>query len=420
MLLCVVLDINGVPLITRSRGMATPSFPTLGLLSAVCTSCSEARHTLRMIRSSDAAVGFRTYEQTSLVIVCCTSSVDAEEEEVLTFLDRIHGSLVLLIGAAEFADQGGFAALERLKRQLRVCGELIDALMQDFEAGLESLASARLLLYTPEEHAEPLKRALAGFAGAAASSHACLRLRDRLCVATDDWWALPTEEQLLISRYLASLPPAAARDIPIYLPQTSPATPFRLVTALLGASEEAEAVLLCGPEADLDRLQRSAREFWAPVMGLVRQCAAAVPRGGFPANIAFDSGILAFALLHTRLRRIIFCGQAPLASRPPAGAGAGSTGRSAASGASAEVADGLPLLRVLLRSAGTMLRTEATPRGAYAAGAVHALADGFRLAAASRPPLQLYCLLAPAVPAAAVGPLVEETLAGLAEMAPFS
>lgn len=61
------------------------------------------------------------------------------------------------------------------------------------------------------------------FTDAAGSLHGCLTINSKVVVTTPEWLSLATKEQILLCHLISSLPPVAAgRDIPVYLPSTSP------------------------------------------------------------------------------------------------------------------------------------------------------------------------------------------------------
>lgn len=79
------------------------------------------------------------------------------------------------------------------------------------------------------------------------------------------WWELTTVEASAVFAFLRAQQGCSARDIPVFLPDTSPTVPalmlfpltsrqvpFRLVTASLMPG--AEVVVLCGPEPGLDEV----------------------------------------------------------------------------------------------------------------------------------------------------------------------
>ena len=57
---------------------------------------------------------------------------------------------------------------------------------------------------------------------AAGSVLGCLLVRDRIAVATERWWQLLAGEAVLLARFISTLAACTSRDIPVYLPRTSP------------------------------------------------------------------------------------------------------------------------------------------------------------------------------------------------------
>jgi hypothetical protein len=57
----VVINENGIPLISRTLGTTTPSFPAMGLLSALFSASRRAGATLQHLRTDGAVVAFRAY-----------------------------------------------------------------------------------------------------------------------------------------------------------------------------------------------------------------------------------------------------------------------------------------------------------------------------------------------------------------------
>lgn len=63
---------------------------------------------------------------------------------------------------------------------------------------------------------------LCGFAEASGTAFVSLMASGRVVAATESWWRLGTPEAVLLPWMVASLPPQAARDYPVYLPHGSP------------------------------------------------------------------------------------------------------------------------------------------------------------------------------------------------------
>ena len=66
------------------------------------------------------------------------------------------------------------------------------------------------------------------FCEAASSGYGCLLINGRVAVATGKWWALAAVELVLLRMLTASLPTCTSRDVPVFLPVTSPEVSERL------------------------------------------------------------------------------------------------------------------------------------------------------------------------------------------------
>ena len=60
------------------------------------------------------------------------------------------------------------------------------------------------------------------FCEAATSPYGCLVVCNKVAVATKKWWQLSAIELVLLNMLTASLHSCASRDIPVFLPVTSP------------------------------------------------------------------------------------------------------------------------------------------------------------------------------------------------------
>lgn len=59
-------------------------------------------------------------------------------------------------------------------------------------------------------------------AAAAHVDHVAVTIGGRFVAGTPDWWSLDPGEVLLIQQLLSTQPPALLRDVPLFLPKTSP------------------------------------------------------------------------------------------------------------------------------------------------------------------------------------------------------
>lgn len=63
---------------------------------------------------------------------------------------------------------------------------------------------------------------LDAFVEAADSSYGCLLVHGKVAVATRKWWTFTSTELVLLSMIVAASPKCSSRDIPVFLPHTSP------------------------------------------------------------------------------------------------------------------------------------------------------------------------------------------------------
>ncbi|XP_057258699.1 protein fuzzy homolog, partial [Pezoporus wallicus] len=140
---------------------------------------------------------------------------------------------------------------------------------------------------------------LDAFAAAAGTRWGCLVGAGRVRASTRRWGALPSAERALLAALLLprgagpggeATPTAAARDLPVYLPQSSPTVPHRLLA--LGLVGGVAVALLCGPRPPLQHvITQLVPQFWGPVLEQLRGCGRGPPAPP-------PRGVLAYLLVH--------------------------------------------------------------------------------------------------------------------------
>lgn len=282
----VILDSNGMPLLSRSHGAPALSFPTMGLLSALFSTSESVGAPLLALRSADVQVVLRSFRDTLLLVLVTSRTGPRRTHEAL--LDLLFAALVLVVGERVVTRAGN---VELLKRQLRTCTPLLDALLNE-DAPAAVLAGAPLVRPPPRDSALP--SVLAAFASRAGASHACLLADGAVVAATDDYWALDACEHVLVAALIGAMPPASAQDVPVFLPVLSPSVPYRcLAVAIPGGLT---GVVLCGPEPDLAAVYASVDEFFGPVR-------AQVEAG--PINLGLHDGVAGLLAVATGSRRMV-------------------------------------------------------------------------------------------------------------------
>eukprot|EP00698_Gefionella_okellyi_P000458 TRINITY_DN10418_c0_g1_i1.p1 TRINITY_DN10418_c0_g1~~TRINITY_DN10418_c0_g1_i1.p1 ORF type:complete len:434 (+),score=74.02 TRINITY_DN10418_c0_g1_i1:30-1331(+) len=295
-LLCV-LTCTGMPLHTRvCAGVAPPTFPTLGLLSAVFLSSGKHTHTLNRLSSTDAHVVFRAYDDT-ILLVLVTSRLTTTEDEMLYLLDRVRDALVLSIGQHELFQTSG-TNMERLKRMLRAANPLVDSILSE-PPPLSMLANAPevMLLGQQSQYLQCLRQ----LSQKIAVQHCAFVIQGKVPAASPAWWDLDSRDLAVVLLYVSVLPKAAARDIPVYLPHTQPTTPFRLMTCAITSG--VEVVILAGPQPPLDVLMDAVRDTCAKAN--VAFAALARPlsmRSNYSIPLDLDRGVWGIIFAHENNR----------------------------------------------------------------------------------------------------------------------
>ncbi|XP_062459588.1 protein fuzzy homolog isoform X2 [Pezoporus occidentalis] len=275
LLLCLAAG-SGLPLFCRPP-RPQPPFPLIGALNGVHMFGAGAGVGLRRAETPGTRLQWGG-DGSSITLIAISSAPDASGPALKRLLDSAFGAMVLVLGLDELVP---IRNVERLKRDLRSCFVLLDALLSP--GGGLGLGPPSWPL-PPGPTRDLLQDTLDAFAAAAGTRWGCLVGAGRVRASTRRWGALPSAERALLAALLLprgagtggeATPTAAARDLPVYLPQSSPTVPHRLL--VLGLVGGVAVALLCGPRPPLQHVitQVSAR---SPPAGLDPE--RRQPRGG--------------------------------------------------------------------------------------------------------------------------------------------
>eukprot|EP00899_Mesostigma_viride_P013890 jgi/Mesvir1/22501/Mv18533-RA.2 len=303
-LLCA-LDANSIPLLARVYGgLLPPAFPTVALLSSVVTFAECNGYGLKRISSDDAQVFFSRSSE-GLLLVLVTNDCSVKDEQLGDLLLSVYNVIVLMLGREVLKAGAAGGATDSLKKALRSITHLIDALLVEEEATLgASLGLSEVMQLEETEEGPVLQQAVNAFAKELNVDSVALCVDGHYCVATSRWWSLHSREQHLLQLLVTSLPPASVmRDVPIFLPYTSPDIPFRLVT--VGLTSKAELVLLCGPDEQLHQVAQLARSKFGcdPVYRSLLSCQSFAPRG-VPPSTLLPAEVLSCMCIHSKARYV--------------------------------------------------------------------------------------------------------------------
>ncbi|XP_049977298.1 protein fuzzy homolog [Alexandromys fortis] len=300
-LLCLAAS-SGVPLFCRSSGGGAPSrqqlpFSVIGSLNGVHMFGQNLDVQLNSARTEGTTVVWKSFHD-SITLILLSSEEGTSELRLERTLHMVFGAMVLIVGLEELTN---IRNVERLKKELRASYSLIDSFLGNAEL-IGDLTQCVDCAIPPE--GSLMQETLLGFAEATGTAFVSMLVSGRVVAATESWWRLGMPEAVLLPWLVASLPPQAARDYPVYLPHGSPKVPHRLLTLTL--LRGLELCLLCGPRPPLGQLDPQLLErWWQPLLEPLRACLPLGPRA-LPEGFPLHSDILGLLLLHLELRRCLF------------------------------------------------------------------------------------------------------------------
>ncbi|ELU10103.1 hypothetical protein CAPTEDRAFT_17914 [Capitella teleta] len=291
-LLCLTAG-GGIPVFSRCKGNVKQlPFPVLGSLNGVHMFCDTNGVNLQSCLTEDAKVVWKTFYD-SLTLIIITQDDNASDLHLTQTLDLVFHSLVLLYG---LDDLSNIKNVERFKREIRVCYQVCDRLLEavDSSTSFSDLTGSVDVMMSTEN--QLLQTYLDAFVNAASSPFGFVILSGRVSVATSKWWKMDVVERVILTILVSSLPKSSSRDIPVFLPISSPKVPHRLMTFSLAS--DVEVCVVCGPKPTLADLQSEVVRFWKSSVDSLASLSRNFPRC-FPPNAALDKNLLGFLLENT-------------------------------------------------------------------------------------------------------------------------
>jgi len=296
-LLCLTSG-GGVPVFSRSKGDLKPlPFPVIGSLNGVHMFGAAQDAVLQSSLTEHGKIVWKMYEN-SLTLILVTDDDGANHDlHMLHFLDLVFNAVVLLCGIEDIVSLSN-RNVERLKKEVKLSLTLIDFMLRngqlDNNTSMADLTNGVDVLLAPDvSHLQPV---LDSFTSSASSPYGCVLVRNRVALATERWWALPSLEQILLLLLVAALPHSSARDLPVFLPIGSPKIAHRLLTFHLMTG--VEICVICGPEPSLASLQPNVERFWRPAFESLRNLSRVAPRF-IAESISLDPNLLGFVLVNS-------------------------------------------------------------------------------------------------------------------------
>lgn len=312
--LLVVLNEDGIPVMSRTLGVPPPSFPAMGLLSALFNAAQRSGDgaALGSATTQGAVIAFRQFgevnsgalnDPNSALLLCLVTN-EGDANYAKDILGVVMDSLILLAGEKEVKDA---LKVDKLRRLLRTSGDLLDTVL-DEDGPCGTAASCVHVSSLGVFETGPAAAALEGLARTATDAYCAALVVDGAVVAgTADWWAIKPQKLTVVLALLDSLQVATARDIPVYLQlRDDDVEASRMITILL--TSRVELVILAGVDLELSALMSDLvpKFFTAEVVSNLRSDAGLSypsPPRGLPPSVNLDSGVLGLVLVRTDLGR---------------------------------------------------------------------------------------------------------------------
>ncbi|CAM9117485.1 unnamed protein product, partial [Lampetra fluviatilis] len=176
LLLCLTAS-GGVPLFTRTQGhvkQVSLPFSVIGSLNGVHMFGSNQGALLSSTALDDGTLTWRVFHDSVTLILVTTGGERGGEAFLHRLLENVFGALVLMIGLDELVN---IRNVERLKRDLKACYQLVDSLLGTTELAVELTGSPDCLL-SPD--GDILRECLEAFTEGVDSAFGCLLARGRV------------------------------------------------------------------------------------------------------------------------------------------------------------------------------------------------------------------------------------------------
>lgn len=291
---------GGIPLFSRQKGEGdTMTFSKIASLNGVHMFLKSQDIKLLNTELPDTTIVWKEFQQSVTLIVIASGATKYVLDK---FLDTIFGAIVLFVGINEIRSGKN---IERLKRDMRLCTPIIDRLLECLDVGDRICAKTDIVNMTEciicQENCL-LQTCLDEYMECLDSMYGCVLIHGCVTVATEGWWSLDPIERKLLIMAITTEGICTTRDIPVFLPYKSPNVAFRLVSITL--INHIEIVALCGPNPELQEIERFAVQCWKSSIDVLRNAEQCYPRN-LPATVALDSETLGILLVNCKVQKFV-------------------------------------------------------------------------------------------------------------------
>lgn len=238
----------------------------------------------------DGLILWKEFERRIIIIGIARGYCDSTLSELI---DLSFHAMVLCVGIDEIR---AFQNLDRLKRDLKISFQVIEALME--------AAEKDLLMYNDSflctESADLMTR-LNDYATQIKSPYACLVMHQKIICASDAWWYeldIIDRKLLIILYSIMSLSP---KEMPVFVPIHSPQLAYRFI--VINMTTDLVICMLCGPDQSYLEIENITR-LWMSESELLSAPERWNPRN-FCDNLILDPTVQGFLLINDKTRRFV-------------------------------------------------------------------------------------------------------------------
>lgn len=293
-----------------------------------------------------------------MLVLICDKRLGAGGGQFLeAYLAHIYSAIVLAVGN-DTITSGSYEALRRELRE-SAAFKMIDLLLaglRPVQASGHALGLVDGVYLKDREAVKMLNDTLQHYCDSTAAKCGVLMLDGRVVCGSSTWWALSARDRALVAAMVQCHPTSDGgaagaeaapphHELPVYLPDASPDTPFRAVTHGLPergrAHHRLQVCVLCGAAPSVESMQSEILPaVWAIAAPELAECSRMRPMHP-PADAILPEGMLGLAVLDPAKSLIstMVCSSSS-GLRETAAAAAGTVAASAAAAATAAAPSG--------------------------------------------------------------------------------
>ncbi|XP_063975612.1 protein fuzzy homolog [Diachasmimorpha longicaudata] len=291
---------GGIPLFSRKRGEGSVmTFSKMASLSGIHMFLKSQDIKLKTTEMPDTTVVWKEFADSITLIAIASGTTKTVLEN---FIHAVFNAMILVAGIDEIKSSRN---IERLKKELRNCNNMIDKLLDCLDIGNRSCSEIDLVtmsssILCPENYF--LHSSLEMLMEYLDSTYGCILIHGCMAVGTDSWLQLDPIEKKLLMMAGSMDSTCSTCDLPVFLPKMSPNVAFRLISVTL--IKGIQVLALCGPRPDLIEVEKTVIQHWRNNVDTLRAAEQAYPQC-FPADLSLDPSILGFLLVDCNIGKFV-------------------------------------------------------------------------------------------------------------------